>query len=126
MPAGISFRPGRPQIFGNHRAEFEHHRRIATSITGSASRRPITSRSLLPRRKLSVPGALRARVLGLVAPCFQQGIKDATKEHADCHDEAKPDWHFTTKDEITDEDLCSDEDEDDSVRRPRIAKMFEV
>jgi hypothetical protein len=87
-----------------------------TSITGSASRRPITSRSLPPRRKLSVPGALRARVLGLVAPCFPQGIKDATKEHADCHDEAKPDRHFTTEDEITEEDLCSDEDEDDGER----------
>jgi hypothetical protein len=24
MPAGVSLRPGRPQILGNHRAEFEH------------------------------------------------------------------------------------------------------
>jgi antirestriction protein ArdC len=81
---------GAPRI---HHAQYLDH---WLNVTKANNKSIFTAAS-----KALCSSALRAGVLGLVATCFPQGIKDATKEHADCHDEAKPDWHFTTKDEIT-------------------------
>src|SRR5215472_12931840 len=58
----------------------------------------------------------RARVLGLIAACLPQRIKDAAEEYTDRHGEAQTSWNFTTKNEITEEDLCSDEDKDNGER----------